>query len=76
MAGKSCVSQRRRTLIARAALAVCLGLAAFASPALLSAHVELMSVREIAAASPHIVVATVEGRQSSWNELHTLILTG
>jgi hypothetical protein len=75
MARSSCVSESRRILFARAAVVFCLGLAAFVSPPLLSAHVELMSVREIAAASPHIVVATVEERRSRWNELHTLILT-
>jgi hypothetical protein len=75
MARKSCVSKRRRILFARAAVIFCLGLAVLVSPAFLSAHVELMSVGEIAAASPHIVVATVEGRRSRWNELHTLILT-
>ena len=53
----------------------CLGLAAAVSPPVLRAHVEPMSVREIVAASPHIVVATVEGRRSRWNELRTLILT-
>ncbi len=75
MAWKSCVSERRRAPFARAAVALCLGLAAFASPSFLSAHVERMSVREIAAASPHVVVATVEEGRSRWNELHTLILT-
>jgi hypothetical protein len=34
-----------------------------------------MSVPELAAASPHVVVATVEGKQSRWNEQHTLIVT-
>lgn len=76
MAWKSCVPERRRIFFARAAAVFGLGLAAFAFPALLSAHVEPMSVREIAAASPNIVVATVEGQRSRWNELHTLILTG
>jgi hypothetical protein len=72
----SCVSRlRRRGLSARAAAVFCLALAVFVSPPVLTAHVELMSVSEIAAASPHIVVATVEGRQSRWNGLHTLILT-
>jgi len=75
MAWKSCVSGRRRALRARAAVVFCLGLAALVSPPFLSAHVELMSVREIAAASPHIVVATVEERRSRWNDLRTLILT-
>jgi len=75
MARKSCVPERRRLLFARAAAIFCLGLAVLVSPPFLSAHIEQMSVREIAAASPHIVVATVEGRRSRWNELHTLILT-
>jgi hypothetical protein len=76
MAWMSCVSgSRRRGLSVRAAAVFCLALAAFVSPPVLTAHVELMSVSEIVAASPHIVVATVEGRQSRWNGLHTLILT-
>src|SRR5262249_7817805 len=53
----------------------CLSLAVSVFPPVLRAHVEPMSVREIVAASPHIVVATVEERRSRWNELHTLILT-
>ena len=65
----------RRILSTRAVAVCCLALAVFASPSVLFAHVELMSVREIAAASPHIVVATVEARRSRWNDLHTLILT-
>jgi len=76
MAWKACVSEsQHRVLSARVGVVLCLGLAAFASPPVLTAHVELMSAREIAAASPHIVVATVEERRSRWNELHTLILT-
>jgi hypothetical protein len=72
----SCVSgSRRRGLAVRAAAVFCLALAVFAFPPVVTAHVELMSVREMAAVSPHIVVATVEGRQSRWNGLHTLILT-
>jgi hypothetical protein len=50
-------------------------LAALVSPPPLAAHVERMSPSEIAAASPAIVVATVEARASRWNALHTLILT-
>jgi hypothetical protein len=53
----------------------CLGVAVLASPSVLKAHVEPMSVRELAAASPHIVVATVEGLASRWNGPRTLILT-
>jgi hypothetical protein len=64
-----------RVLSARFGLVVCLGLAAFVFPPVLAAHVELMSVTEITAAAPSIVVATVEGRRSRWNDLHTLILT-
>jgi hypothetical protein len=75
MAWKSCVWERRRALFARAAVVFCLCLAVLISPSVLSAHVELMSVREIAAASPNIVVATVEERRSRWNDLRTLILT-
>jgi len=41
----------------------------------LGAHVLPMSVPELAASSPHVVVATVEGKQSRWNELRTLIVT-
>lgn len=58
-----------------ATVAFCLGLAVSASPPILRAHVERMSVREITAASPNIVVATVEGLASRWNEPRTLILT-
>ena len=76
MAWKSCVSEPPLAVFsARAAVAFCLGLAVLVSPPVLKAHVELMSVREIAAASPTIVVATVEERRSRWNDLHTLILT-
>jgi hypothetical protein len=76
MAWMSCVSgPRRRGPSVRAAAVFCLALAVFASPPALTAHVERMSVREIAAASPDIVVATVEGGQSRWNGLHTLIVT-
>jgi len=59
----------------RASVVFCLGLAVLVSPSVLKAHVEGMSLREIAAASPHIVVATVEGMASRWNGPHTLILT-
>jgi hypothetical protein len=64
MAWKPCVST-----------VFCLGLAVLVSPPVLRAHVEGMSLREIAAASPHIVVATVEGIASRWNGPRTLILT-
>ncbi|MFL6258967.1 MAG: hypothetical protein ACJ76Y_04575 [Thermoanaerobaculia bacterium] len=59
----------------RAATVLCLALAVSAFPAALRAHVEPMSVRDLAAASPHIVVATVEEGRSRWNGFHTLILT-
>ena len=39
---------------------LCLSLAVSVSPRVLRAHVEPMSAPEIVAASPHIVVATVE----------------
>jgi hypothetical protein len=56
---------------------VVLAVAAAASllPPALRAHVELLSGRQLAEASPHVVVAVVEGRQSRWNPQHTLILT-
>ena len=74
--GLSSVSgPRSRVLSARAAMICCLALAVFASPPVLSAHVARMSIPEIAAASPNIVVATVGARVSRWNELHTLIVT-
>ncbi len=52
-----------------------LALAALFFPCLAIAHVERMTVPELAAASPHIVVAVVESRQSRWNEQHTLLVT-
>ncbi|HEY4591841.1 MAG TPA: hypothetical protein VIJ61_05495, partial [Thermoanaerobaculia bacterium] len=52
-----------------------LALAALFLPCLAIAHVERMTVPELAAASPHIVVAVVESRQSRWNEQHTLLVT-
>lgn len=58
-----------------ATMVFCLGLAVSVSPPVLSAHVERMSVREITAASPNIVAATVEGLASRWNGPRTLILT-
>jgi hypothetical protein len=65
MAWISCVSGSRRHILSiRAAAIFCLALAGFVAPPVLTAHVEPMSVGEIAAASPDIVVATVEGRQS------------
>src|SRR5205085_4843964 len=39
------------------------------------AHVVPMSVPELAASSPQVVVATVESGRSHWNAPHTLIVT-
>lgn len=39
------------------------------------AEVVPLSARQIAAGSPHVVVATVEGSRSRWNDRHTLIVT-
>lgn len=44
-----------------------------AAPA--SAEVVPLGARQIAAGSPHVVVATVEGSRSRWNDRHTLIVT-
>jgi len=52
-----------------------LALATLSLPPVASAHVERMTVSELAAASPHIVVATVESRESRWNDQHTLLVT-
>src|SRR5947208_2123376 len=52
-----------------------LALATLSLPSLASAHVERMTVPELAAASPHIVVAVIESRQSRWNDQHTLVVT-
>lgn len=40
-----------------------------------TAQVIPLTARQIAAGSPHVVVATVEGSQSRWNDRHTLIVT-
>jgi len=45
------------------------------TPSALGAHVAQMSSRELAAASPTVVVAVVEGREVRWNEKHTLLMT-
>jgi matrixin len=50
-------------------------LLALAFPGVLAAHVEPMSVPELAAASPHVVVAVVESRETRWNAQHTLLTT-
>ena len=52
-----------------------LALATLSLPRIASAHVARMTVPELAAASPHIVVAVVESRQSRWNAQHTLLVT-
>jgi hypothetical protein len=52
-----------------------LALATLSLPSIASAHVARMTVPELAAASPHIVVAMVESRQSRWNAQHTLLVT-
>jgi hypothetical protein len=45
------------------------------TPSALGAHVAQMSGREIAAASPDVVVAVVEGREVRWNSKQTLLMT-
>lgn len=40
-----------------------------------AAQVVPLTERQIAAGSPHVVVATVEGSWSRWNDRHTLIVT-
>jgi len=45
------------------------------TPSALGAHVAQMSSRELAAASPDVVVAVVEGREVRWNAKHTLLMT-
>jgi hypothetical protein len=52
-----------------------LALATLFSPRLLTAHVERMSLPELAAVSPHVVVAVAESRRSRWNAQHTLLVT-
>ncbi len=69
---EACLERPERFRFGRA---VAIVLCALAFPSGVSAHVEPMSVREMTAASPNIVVATVERRASRWNALHTLILT-
>lgn len=44
-------------------------------PPAVRAHVELLSGRQLAEASPNVVVASVLARQSRWNPQHTLIVT-
>lgn len=56
-------------------IAVLLALATFLAPRVLTAHVARMTVPELAAVAPHVVVAVVESRQSRWNAQHTLLVT-
>ncbi|HEY0514321.1 MAG TPA: hypothetical protein VGH73_20620 [Thermoanaerobaculia bacterium] len=65
----------RRGLSAAAAAAILLALAAVTFPRAVAAHVESMSIPELASVSPHVVVAVVEGRESRWNAQHTLLVT-
>jgi hypothetical protein len=65
-------SGRVVAVVRRVALALT---AAVVFPHLAAAHVEAMSVPRLAAVSPHVVVAVVEGRASRWNPQHTLIVT-
>jgi hypothetical protein len=48
---------------------------AFLFPCIVSAHVAPVSVSELAAVAPHVVVATVAGKASRWNAQHTLLVT-
>ncbi|HVS00899.1 MAG TPA: hypothetical protein VMW27_30040 [Thermoanaerobaculia bacterium] len=54
-------------------LSVALGLSILSTP--LAAHVASLTDRQIAAGSPHVVVAVVESARSRWNEQHSLIVT-
>lgn len=45
------------------------------TPSALGAHVAQMSGRELAAASPNVVVAVVEGREVRWNDTRNLLMT-
>lgn len=45
------------------------------TPSALGAHVAQLSGRELAAASPNVVVAVVEGREVRWNDPRTLLMT-
>jgi hypothetical protein len=68
--------RRARSILARRLPLVLLALlAGLAFPRALAAHVARLSPAELAAASPHIVVAVVESRESRWNDLHALLLT-
>lgn len=52
-----------------------LALAVLLVPCIVSAHVRPLSVAELAAVAPHVVVATVAGKASRWNAQHTLLVT-
>ena len=52
-----------------------LALALACIPRVLVAHVERMGMPELAAASAHVVIAVVEGREVRWNPQRTLIET-
>jgi hypothetical protein len=54
---------------------VLLALAVLLFPRISAAHVAPVSVSELAAVAPHVVVATVEGKASRWNAQHTLLVT-
>ncbi|MFP5287443.1 MAG: hypothetical protein ACLGI9_17025 [Thermoanaerobaculia bacterium] len=45
------------------------------TPSALGAHVAQMSGRALAAASPNVVVAVVEGREVRWNDTRNLLMT-
>ncbi|MFY9825949.1 MAG: matrixin family metalloprotease [Thermoanaerobaculia bacterium] len=52
-----------------------LALAGVFGPNPLAAHVAKVNLPDLAASSPHIVVAVVENRESRWNAQHTLLFT-
>jgi hypothetical protein len=56
-----------------ALLTAVLSLSILSTP--LNAHVAPLTDRQIAAGSPHVVVAVVESARSRWNEQRTLIVT-
>jgi hypothetical protein len=58
------------------ATAFFLALATFLLPSTLVAHVQSMSIADLAAVAPHVVVAVVEKREVRWNARHTLLVTG
>ena len=62
----------RRELLAAALL---FALLCLMTPRALGASVVRMEPRELAAVSPHVVVATVEEREVRWNDGHTLLVT-